>query len=386
MTYSHKGLSLALAGSLPHSVYLHQMARRAFIIILFLFLLASIPLFFYLWAKNNGRPTPFTIPGLERGTPQGVVRGTKPINLSHLQNSPLGIIDPMSNEDCFVPNGGTCQFTNWATASGTIQLEIDSPTAPNNKVSLGLFFGYQGALQKHYQFGLANGGSDAKPIYDSIRVVMDQGNRYGINPMFLLAYYDFLLEEAQAQNIPPQDLGLPLSDAFPLSPDPADVASTFRVAWQVFTPPEENIDANGQPLNRIVVADDELSAWLKTQEISPAGRAVVYTTSQLFGTEFASNAFTEQRKLQSHYDRIFRDPRFAGIFPLTVQTSDVNPFHYFYRQTPDRELVVCQGSRAVSCSYSFIDTTLAGDAQVGACVGTPFFNEFCADGTLQPLY
>jgi hypothetical protein len=256
---------------------------------------------------------------------------------------------------------------------------------PDTRLSLGLFWGYAGALQQHYQIGIANGGSDANAINSSVKDVLDQGVRNKVNPMMLLAFYDFAMAEARAQNIPPQELGLPLSDAFPFTPKPADVASTFRIALQLF--PEET-DVFGMPLPaeevQTGIQDDDLSAWLRTQELSQSGRAFVYATTQLLGSKFASQAFTQPAKFYNHYNMIFRDPRLSGTFQVQASSEQFNPFAYLSRPTTARELVLCEGQRAISCGYVFDETTQRGEAQLGGCAQTPFFDYYCSTGDLLP--
>jgi len=353
--------------------------RRLVTIALILFLVIGVPLAVYFWARNTGKPV--AIPFLDRALPKNFGLQTKAgVNLSDFQNAPTPLADPITGETCFLENNYTCLYNNTSTQSGILTVELNNTARPDHRLSLGIFFGNVGALEQHYQFGLANGGQDALPIYSSIRTVLDQGNRNNISPMFLLAYYDFMLAQAKLQNVPPQEWGLPLSDAFPLSPSPADVAATFRVARQLF-PEEGSAFENAE----IAVQDDVLSSMLKNTQLSQAGRAMIYSTTQLFGSQVASQIFTQPDMFSVHYNALFRDPRFSGTFAIQSTQTEVNPFEYYSRDPRQRELVICDDQVALSCPYIFDDTTLGGEGQLAVCDSVPFLDSFCADGTLETV-
>lgn len=350
--------------------------RRLLLLLLILFLIIGIPLGVYFWARNTGKPV--AIPLLDNALPESFGLNTSPgVNLSDFQQSETPLADPIIGESCYVENNFTCLFNNVSTASGMLQIRLENTARPDHRLSLGIFLGTLGPLQQQYQFGLGNGGADMLPFSNSVSTVLSEGNRNNISPMFLLAYYDFMMEQAKAQNVPPQDWGLPLSDAFPFSPSPADVAATFRVARQLF-PDEGSAIAAGE----ILVQDDSLSSMLNNTSLTPAGKAMVYTTSQLFGSKVAVQIFTSPDAFALHYNELFRDPRFAGTFPVTQVAGQNSPFEYFYRPTPQREIVICRAAQTFSCPISFDDTTLSGEAELGVCAPTPFFDSFCAEGLL----
>lgn len=335
------------------------------------------------------------------------VQGTQAVRISDLQRAQLE--DPIAGDPCFFRNVNTCFYgatvenattqasptgattssalvpsTAGSAAQTTISASAMTSTQPDYRYSLSLFWGYPGALLQHYSFGLANGGVDADPILTSVRTVVDRGIEGDISPLFLLAYYDFMIGQAKAFDVTPQDIGLPASDVFPLTPEPAKLISLFRVAEVIFGLDQTNFGEIAAG-----VQDDELSTWLKTQPMSAQGKVLVYVTSQMFGTKLASQIFTQPGKFSRHYENIFRDPSLAGNFAIQTDSSQgqLPPFTYFSRsegqlnQAEQRELVVCQNQQAYSCGFGDLKVQADG-TKLLSCSPLRVFDGLCLENLL----
>jgi len=360
-----QGVSLAL--------YTAHMARRIFMIALLLFLLASIPVLFYFWARSNGQPVP--VPALN---PVNKLLPTslqlpQAVEVASLDETLL--VEPFNGDSCFFNGTFTCLLGNDSTEPGQINIAYNNTLRPDINFTLGMMLADQGAIYQNYKESLIQ-RSEPQPVYNAIIQMVEHGNKQGVNPTMIWAYYDYLYTRADELQIPASEVGLDSSGTV-FKPDPQTVATALATARKLF--PEEGSESTG-----IVISEDDLSKKLNRTSLSQAGKAMIYVTAQLFGAEFTQQVFTVPQGFANFYDQSLRSPNRQGPYTL-----EFTPFSQeaaeFYSSDVATDFIVCHEALPYACTVTSGESDDSTVSRTATCDKVEFLKYFCSTKMLMSV-